>query len=70
MIRTLVHSSNLRSIGHDLSSNVLEIEFQDGHVYQYLSVDAFTFAALMGASSKGSYFHERVKDRYVCRRVT
>lgn len=69
MIRTPVSSSNIRSVGYDARSSVLEIEFQDGHVYQYSSVRDGTFSALMRAWSKGTYFHDYIKNRYVCRRV-
>jgi len=69
MIRTAVSSSNLRSVGYDGQSRLLEIEFQDGHVYQYSSVGEGTFSALLRAWSKGSYFHGCIKDRYACRRV-
>lgn len=69
MVRTPVISSNLRSVGYDAQSSVLELEFQDGHVYQYSPVGEATFVALMRAGSKGTYFHELIKDRYACRRV-
>lgn len=69
MMRTPVSSSNLRSVGYDAQSSVLEIEFQDGHVYQYSRVSEATYAALMRAWSKGTYFHEFIKDRYIWRRV-
>jgi hypothetical protein len=69
MTRTPVSSSNLRSVGYDAQSSLLEIEFQDGHVYDYSRVGNATFSALMRALSKGTYFHDYIKDRYVCRRV-
>ncbi len=69
MPRTPVSSTNLRSVGYDTPSSVLEIEFQDGHVYQYSRVGEGTFSALLRAWSKGTYFHDYIKDRYLCRRV-
>lgn len=69
MTRTPVSSSNLRAVGYDASEKVLEIEFQDGHVYAYRRVAESTFASLMRAWSKGTYFHEYIKDRYACRRL-
>ena len=35
MIRQPVTSSNLRTVGYDPITRTLEIEFQDGAVYQY-----------------------------------
>lgn len=64
MIRKPVSSSNLRSIGYDLKSLTLEIEFHDGSVYQYFDVPESVYNALMSASSHGSFFHRHIKDRF------
>lgn len=69
MNRELVRSSNLRSVGYDPASKVLEIEFQDGSVYQYSGVPATEHSGLMAAPSKGSYFHQHIKDRYLYRKI-
>jgi hypothetical protein len=47
----------------------LEIEFTDGGIYQYFSVPAHVHEGLMRASSKGSYFHDHIKERYRFRKV-
>ena len=64
MIRQPVSSSNIRAIGYDSESNMLEIEFRSGGVYQYFGVPEPIYNELMHASSHGSYFHRYVKDRY------
>lgn len=64
MTRTVVASSNVRSVGYDPSSMTLEVEFHDGGVYQYRSVPGAIHAAFMGASSKGSYLASHIKNRY------
>ena len=64
MIRQLVDSSNIRSIGYDSRSQTLEIEFHSGGIYQYFNVPKSTYNALMSASSCGSYFHRHIKDQY------
>jgi hypothetical protein len=69
MNRTLVASTNLRSIGYDAASMTLEIEFNDGGVYQYSRVPEGVYNSLMGAVSKGAFFHAHVKDRYPTYRV-
>ncbi len=69
MNRTSVRSSNIRSVGYDQETRVLEIEFHDGGVYQYSNVPETLYQGLMQAVSKGSYFHNRIKDRYPCRQV-
>jgi len=69
MDRERVRSSNIRSIGYDPDSMTLEIEFTDGGIYQYFSVPAHVHEGLMRASSKGSYFHDHIKERYRFRKV-
>jgi len=62
MVRFPVSSSNLRSIGY--SDGTLEIEFNSGGIYQYRGVPESAYMSLMSASSKGTYFHNFIKDRY------
>ena len=61
MNRTPVSSSNLKSIGYDLASNTLEVEFLHGGIYQYFNVPKARFDGLMSASSHGEYFDANIK---------
>jgi hypothetical protein len=61
MERQHVSSSNLRSVGYDQDSSTLEIEFNNGGIYQYLSVPVHIHTGLMTANSKGSYFDSHIK---------
>lgn len=69
MSRTPVSSSNLRSVGYDPVSRVLEIEFHSGGIYQYSNVPEEVYRSLMAASSHGRYFHYFIKGAYVYRRI-
>ena len=69
MERHRVNSSNIDSIGYDENSKVLEIEFKSGGVYQYANVSKEIFVALMEASSHGSFFHARIKDKFPTTKV-
>jgi hypothetical protein len=62
MDRIQVSSSNLASVGYDLESLILEIEFHSGGVYQYFNVPAQRHERLMRAGSKGQYFDEHIKN--------
>jgi hypothetical protein len=53
MEREEVTSSNLRSVGYDAESQILEIEFKQGAVYQYYEVPPEVHASLMAARSIG-----------------
>lgn len=66
MNRTPVSSSNLASIGYDAESLVLEVEFNNGRVYQYFDVPQGTYDELMSASSKGSYMNNGIKKQFRC----
>ncbi|WP_329909961.1 KTSC domain-containing protein [Serratia quinivorans] len=61
MNRFPVSSSNLRSVGYDTQTIILEVEFNSGWVYQYLGVPYALHVGLMGASSKGSYLDTYIK---------
>lgn len=61
MKRTSVSSSNLASVGYDSNTQILEVEFLHGGVYQYLGVPPSVYAGLMTASSHGSYLDQHVK---------
>ena len=61
MQRTHVSSSNIASIGYDATTHVLEVEFNDGSVYQYSGVPKSVYRELMSAGSHGSYFDSYVK---------
>lgn len=69
MDRTPVRSSNIRSLGYDARTRILEVEFHSGGVYQYFSVPEAVYQSFMRATSKGSYFHDNIKDRYPDRQV-
>jgi len=69
VVRQPVFSSNLKSVGYDPASSVLEIEFHNGSIYQYRGVPKSIYVALMAAASLGSFFHRHIKDKYPYKKV-
>lgn len=69
MNRTTVRSSNIQSVGYDPETRTLEGAFHSGGIYQYSDVPETVYQGLMRAISKGSYFHDHIKDRYSFRQV-
>ena len=70
MYRRPVESSLIRSVGYDLPSSVLEIEFADGKgLYEYYDVSLSVYSRLMAAESIGAYFNEHIRDVYVCEQI-
>lgn len=63
MERIYVSSSNLRSVGYDPNTQTLEIEFNNGGIYQYTGVPQGVYDGLMAAGSHGSYFDAHIKKR-------
>jgi hypothetical protein len=60
-----VESSLIRSVGYDLASSVLEVEFLErNRLYHYFDVPLSVYSELMAAESKGSYFNEHIRDMY------
>jgi hypothetical protein len=69
MNRQRVQSSNIRSVGYESTTHTFEIEFHSGGIYKYFDVPESVHVGLLNAASKGSYFHDQIKDRYRYRRV-
>ena len=69
MKREFINSSSLRSVGYDPARQVLETEFENGGIYQYLRVPKSVYQALLAAESKGAYFTRRGRDRFVCLKI-
>jgi len=69
MQRIPVASSNLLSVGYDMTTMTLEIEFRSGGIYQYDGVPLTEYNAFIAAPSQGTYFHANIKDRYTTTQV-
>ncbi|MBU3226791.1 KTSC domain-containing protein [Clostridium algidicarnis] len=70
MERTNVSSSNVYSIGYDANTKTLEVQFNNGSIYQYYDVPQSIYSGLMSASSHGSYLHAHVKGVYQYKKVS
>ncbi|HEX7186251.1 MAG TPA: KTSC domain-containing protein [Thermoanaerobaculia bacterium] len=64
MRRQPIESSAISSVGYDPRSEVLEVEFSSGAVYDYYEVPPRVYRALLKAPSKGQYVSRRIRDRY------
>jgi len=69
MQRVSVSSSNIRSIGYESESKILEIEFNSGSIYQYYKVPEEIYQNLMNAGSHGRYFRQNIKNTYAYTRI-
>ena len=69
MDRTPVKSSNISSVGYDFEAQKLQVEFKNGGVFNYHDVPISAYTALMESPSIGKYFHDNIKNGYVCSKV-
>ena len=69
MQRKSVTSDNLKSVGYDSVSGILEIEFKNRSIYQYSGVPESIYRGLMAASSHGTYHHQHIVDHYSYKRI-
>lgn len=69
MERQPVSSSSIASIGYDKESQMLEVEFVRGAVYQYYEVPAEEYDSFVSAGSIGQYFNFQIKHAYACVQV-
>lgn len=63
-------SSALASVAYDGKHTILQIEFCDRSVYQYIAVPEKIHQDLLQADSKGTYFNEFVRHRFVSVKVS
>jgi KTSC domain len=69
VLREVVTSSSLRSIGYDRKAQTLEVEFKNGGVYRYSEVPLELWMRLQKSTSKGKFFQEHVRDRFPTARL-
>jgi hypothetical protein len=64
MERVPVNSTNVVSIGYDPAQQVLELEYRNGHIYQYFDVSEGTYQELMASASIGQYVNTVIKGAF------
>jgi KTSC domain len=69
MERKKVNSSNIRSVGYDSGSQILEVELSDGSVWEYSRVPSEVHRRLIAAPTMISYYRDNVEDEYSRRRL-
>jgi hypothetical protein len=62
MQRQPVKSTNVESIGYDLETKTLQVEFKSGGVYQYAGVPPEMYADLLKAESIGRFVSQVVRS--------
>jgi hypothetical protein len=69
MTRIPVTSSNVDSVGYDIGTQTLEVEFKNGYVYQYFDVPETIYQQMINADSAGKFLINNIKGVYRYARV-
>lgn len=69
MERQSVVSSNVSSIGYNAGDSILEVEFNNGAIYQYFDVPQHIHEEIIVADSIGGYLAKNVKGHYRFSRI-
>lgn len=69
MKRILVKSSDISAIGYDEKSQILEIKFHSGGVYEYSEIPKDLHESLIWAPSIGKYYNQNIKGRLPSRKL-
>jgi len=69
MKRIHVKSSFFHSVGYDKKSQILEIEFLNGGVYEYSEIPKKLHEDLMAAESHGKYYNQYIKGQFTSKKL-
>lgn len=64
MDRTKVKSKLIKSIGYDITSQTLEVEFIDFEISSFANISHSLYQELMKSPSKGSFFIQNISSKY------
>lgn len=67
--RVYLESSALTAVAFSSESNILEVEFRNGLIYEYLDVSRSIYEQLLNAASKGAFFGRFIRNCFQYRRV-
>lgn len=63
-----VNAGNLRAIGYDAATRMLQVETNAG-TFQYTDIPADVFRRLSTSSSMWSYYRDNIEDEFTARRI-
>lgn len=67
--RVLLDSTALVSVSFSPDTSILEVEFRNGLIYEYLGVSCSLYAQLLAAPSKGAFLVRFIRNNFLHRRV-
>ena len=67
--RVILDSTALTGVAYSPDTNILEVEFRNGLVYEYLGVSRSLYEQLLTASSKGAFLGRFIRNCFPFRRI-
>lgn len=67
--RVLLDSTALVAVSFSAATSILEVEFRNGLIYEYLGVSSSLYAQLLAAPSKGAFLVRFIRNHFPHRRV-
>jgi hypothetical protein len=61
---TGIDSASILRLSYDEAETLLEVEFHNGGIYQYLDVPIYIWEEFKQAGSKGQYLNSSIKGMY------
>jgi KTSC domain-containing protein len=69
MNRTAIASPGIAQVGYEEGSEILEIEFASGKIFQFFNVPLNLFNQLMDSSHKERYYETNILERFPYKRI-
>ena len=69
IVRDSVASTNVASVGYDEATETLEVEFQNGTIYQYFNVGSGLYQQFLASPSKGQFLNAYIRRAFPYSRV-
>jgi hypothetical protein len=65
-----IESTDLSKVGYNRATRILKVRFHDGRIYEFFGVPESIHKRLIGAESKGRFFHDTIRYRFAYRKVS
>jgi len=69
MNRTAITANGIAQVGYEQGSEILEIEFTSGKVFQFFNVPEKMFNQFMNTPQKEFYYERNIYERFPYKRV-
>ena len=69
MHRTAVTANGINQVGYEDGSEILEIEFSSGKVFQFFNVPSKMFQQLMDTPHKEFFYERNIHERFPYQRI-